>query len=290
MNTNYFVKLTVVAVLVLTAGCQTRRSIDVTSQSLLTVDGLGAAQGAAQHDGFVYLYGDAETGVIREYAFANGDSPRLRFTGRQIALTRDGEDLINHPTGLTWHPQYGTFLGNSVTATKQATIFHLNWPQALADGNLDHAVLNIIDDDLAVQGCRPEFVRRGDLWLLATADYGEVDNAVRYYDPARLAMAERTSEPGVLVARFRCAPWVQQLHWLDEHETLILVQNREPGLLWRLTAVAPWHVSDYRVAMTFDGLDRPDELEGFTRLSRTQCLLITSSQADNVMIGAFEVR
>ena len=77
-----------------------------------------------------------------------------------------------------------------------ARIYRFDWPRMWADGNLDHAVLDDIDDDAAVQGCRPEFVRHDDRWLLATADYGQVRNAVRLYDPALLAGAKSTSERG----------------------------------------------------------------------------------------------
>ncbi len=43
-----------------------------------SISDIGAGQGVALHDGFVYLYGDADTGVIREYAL-----PRERSSPRQ---------------------------------------------------------------------------------------------------------------------------------------------------------------------------------------------------------------
>ena len=42
-----------------------------------------------------------------------------------------------------------------------------------------------IHDDAAVNGCRPEYVTAQGPALLATADYGDVQPAVRLYDPRR---------------------------------------------------------------------------------------------------------
>ena len=262
-----------------------------------TCEGLGACQGAAIHDGFVYLYGDLYEkdrqpgpGVIREYRFPRNEEgiPHLEYSGLEIRLVRNGENLINHPTGLTWNSTHGTFLGNTVTKTKKGTIYHLNWPQMLHDRNLDHAVLNEVEDDLAVQGCRPEFVRQDDRWLLATADYGQVNNAVRFYDPARLATARATSDPAVLVDQFLCAPWVQQLHWVDTSNLLMMVQNQVEGLQWRLTPTYPWQPGtpkDFRAVTPFDEIRDPTELEGFTMIDTEFCILVTSSRSDNVTIA-----
>src|ERR1700733_6523815 len=83
-------------------------TLDVHLQSSQTCEKLGACQGASEHDGFVYLYGDANPGVIRQYTVAAGEVPHLEYTGLEISLTRAGVNLINHPTGLTWNPQFGT--------------------------------------------------------------------------------------------------------------------------------------------------------------------------------------
>ena len=185
-------------------------SLSVAVESVQTCDGLGRCQGASEHDGSLWLYGDAQpNGVIRQYAVDHdaAGEPHVRYTGLQIDLTLHGVNLINHPTGLTWNPEFGCYLGNTITKTKTGTIYHLDWPRMLIDRNLDHAVLGETNDDLAVQGCRPEFVRHGDRWLLATADYGHVRNAVRLYDPERLATALHTSDPGVAVTAFPCGPW-----------------------------------------------------------------------------------
>ncbi len=264
--------------------------LSVVVQAVQTCEGLGRCQGASEHDGFLWLYGDAQpNGVIRQYAVDPGrspaDPPRVRYTGLQIDLTVHGANVINHPTGLTWNPEFGCYLGNTVTATKSGTIYHLDWPRMLIDRNLDHAVLATVADDLAVQGCRPEFVRHGDRWLLATADYGAVRNAVRLYDPQRLAAAARTSEAGVLVRRFPCGPFVQQLHWVDSHGLLVVVQNQVEGRRWRLVPADLWATPDLRAVRPYDALPRPDELEGFSLLDPTHCVLVTSGRADNVTIG-----
>jgi hypothetical protein len=63
----------------------------------LTITGIGAAQGLDVRDGKVYLYGDASTGVVREYDVTAGNA--LTYTGRQVRLTAGGSDLVSHPTG-----------------------------------------------------------------------------------------------------------------------------------------------------------------------------------------------
>jgi hypothetical protein len=133
--------------------------------------GLGAAQGVVVRDGKVYGYGDLVTakprvGVIREY------SMDLVATGRVVWLRTGDETRITHPTGLTWHSRWGTFLGDTVN--KRAVIYRLDWERAWKDGNLDNALLNTIEDDAAIEGCRPCFVEIGGRALLATADYGRV--------------------------------------------------------------------------------------------------------------------
>jgi hypothetical protein len=265
-------------------------------------EGLGACQGASIHDGFVYLYGDlyqnrpvSGPGVIRQYSFAPDEKgiPHLTYTGLEIMLTRHGENLINHPTGLTWNPTFGAYLGNTVTKTKKGTIYHLNWTQMIVDRNLDNAILNVTDDDCAVQGCRPEFVRHGNRWLLATADYGQVKNAVRLYDPQLLAKAKATSEPGVLVQQFPCTPWVQQLHWIDSQGLLIIAQNQIEGRRWRLTPAFPWKPgapSDFRTIAPDDEILYPTELEGFSMIDNTYCVMVQSSSKENVTIGRLTFR
>ena len=260
----------------------------MTLKAFVTAEGIGAGQGVEVRDGFVYLYGDADTGVIREFKVV--DKPRLTLepTGRLIRLTREGKDLVPHPTGLTWHEAYGTFIGDTVAG--KGTIYHIDWQRALANGNLDHAVLNVCIDDAAVNGTRPEFVEVDNRWFIATSDYGNVDNAVRLYDPVRLSKASRTTERGVMVASYPCTPWVQNVHWLEDHGVLALVQNQIVGLRWRVTFVDGWSKQAFADARPVD-FDLPDdELEGMSMIDGDMGVLMTSSSRTNTALFTLESR
>jgi hypothetical protein len=246
----------------------------------VTVGGIGAGQGVEVRDGKVYLYGDATTGIIREYDVTGNDA--LGSTGRQVLLTVDGRDVVPHPTGFTTMSGVGTLLGNTVA--EQGTIFMIDWARALASGTLDGAIQATVADDLAVNGTRPEFVRVGERWLVATADYGAVANEIRIYDPQRLETATRTSEPGVLVYRFRSSPFVQTLHWLDSPGLLVLVQNQRTGQGWRLTVVdlARSIAAGQQVVTQTIDLSPQDELEGFHLVAPGRGLFLTSSSLHNL--------
>jgi outer membrane protein assembly factor BamB len=246
----------------------------------VTVGGIGAGQGVEVRDGKVYLYGDATTGIIREYDVTGNDA--LGSTGRQVLLTVDGRDVVPHPTGFTTMSGVGTLLGNTVA--EQGTIFMIDWARALASGTLDGAIQATVADDLAVNGTRPEFVRVGERWLVATADYGAVANEIRIYDPQRLKTATRTSEPGVLVYRFRSSPFVQTLHWLDSPGLLVLVQNQRTGQGWRLTVVdlARSIAAGQQVVTQTIDLSPQDELEGFHLVAPGRGLFLTSSSLHNL--------
>jgi len=223
-----------------------------------TVEGVGAAQGIFPQDGFVYIFGDSETGVIRQYT-VDVSQAALKYTGVEIRLTVDGEDVAPHPTGLTSHPEFGTFLGNTVGG--KGRILHIDWDLALAAGTLDDCVLNVATDDHAVNGCRPEYAVYGGGTVIATSDYGGEGNRLRLYDPIALAGAARTSEEGVLLGSWACGPFVQSLRWLDELEQIVLVQNQTAGLGYRFTfsAVGP----EVSQAPAIDLSEPTDELEGF---------------------------
>ena len=120
---------------------------------------------------------------------------------------------------------------------------------------------------------------------MATADYGPQGNEVRLYDPARLAKAHKASEPGVLVKKFTCSPWVQNLLWVSSKGTLVLIQNQAQGRRWRFTlldlnlSLAAGH----EVVRQIIDVDKADELEGFTLLGDlSKGLAVTSSRRDNV--------
>jgi hypothetical protein len=245
-----------------------------------TMSGLGFGQGVEVRDGKIYLYGDASTGVIREYNLVGNNS--LSYTGRQVLLTTGGRDLVSHPTGFTVSPGIGTFLGNTVS--QRGTIYLIDWAHALATGTLDGAIKATIADDLAVNGTRPEFVRVGTRWLIATADYGATANEIRIYDPEKLKTATHTSDPGVLVSRFKSSTYVQTLHWLDGPGLLVLVQNLRDGQGWRLTVIdlARSIAAGQQVVMQTITLSPQDELEGFHEIAPGRGLFLTSSSSSNL--------
>jgi hypothetical protein len=261
----------------------------------ITDTGLGAIQGVVVRDGRVYAYGDVfraepRVGVIREY------TEQLQPTGCVVWLRRGGKPLIVHPTGLTWNNRWGTFLGDTVKSAdptkSRGVIYRLDWERAWKDGNLDEAVLNVIEDDAAINGCRPEFVAVDGRTLLATADYGDVRPEIRLYDPAPLLAGGRSSAPGVVVHRVLCGPFNQNLHWDATSGQLTCVQNVIAGRGWRLDvldltrAIADGRAdgSGGRVRrLTFPS---HDELEGYWPLSGRRALLAVARSHDNLFAGA----
>jgi hypothetical protein len=268
----------VVSLLLITLGCAAPLPLTLVRHQ--TLPDVGAAQGVATHNGLIYVYGDADTGILREYRLIHTPALGLVPTGRSVRLTRNGTDLISHPTGLTFHPDFGCYLGDTVRG--QGILYRIDFDRALADGHLDNAILHTVVDDAAVNGTRPEFVRLGDTWLLATSDYGPGPNFVRFYDPARLATAARTSEPGVEVRRVPCGPFVQNLHFVRHTGQLVLVQNQTAGLRWRFTVIRDLAALDYRTATPID-LARPtDELEGALVFTPSLAIYVSAMSRDNV--------
>lgn len=251
-----------------------------------TIEAVGAAQGLEYRDGKVYIIGDADVGVMREYDLVA--DLRLKYTGREIRLTVGGQDKLPHPTGLTFHPQFGTWLGNTVN--RKGNIVLLDWEKLLKQGTLDGAIKHEIADDTAVNGTRPEFVRLGSQWFIATSDYGNQGNQVRLYDPAKMTSAAKTSEAGVLAHKFPCGEWVQSLHWIDDEGWLVLVQNQIEGLKWRLTFVDLKRSVANNRAEVVEMVDfaPDDELEGFHMIGRKRGLLISSSRLRNLAFANFQ--
>jgi hypothetical protein len=247
-------------------------------------------------DGRVYAYGDVfqaepRVGVIREY------TEQFEPTGRVVWLRRGGEPLIVHPTGLTWHDRWGTLLGDTIKSAdptrSRAVIYRLDWERAWKDGDLDEAVLDVVEDDAAINGCRPEFVAVGGRPLLATADYGDVRPEIRLYDPAALLAAGRSSAPGVVVHRVLCGPFNQNLHWDAGSGHLTCVQNVVAGRGWRLDvldltrAVADGRVEGPRVRVHRLTFPPHDELEGYWPLAGRRGLFAVARRRDNLFAGAF---
>ncbi|MPR33026.1 hypothetical protein [Salmonirosea aquatica] len=253
----------------------------------LTVDSLGACQGVSFIDNKVFLYGDREVGVIREYS-VSPDS--LVYSGREYRLTVDGKNVINHPTGIAYQPGQPVFMGNSIRLNPEGTlwkavIYQVDWPGLQNSKTLDGNLLRTIEDDACIQGTRPEYVQYKGKWYVATADYGDKRNEVRLYDPEKLKSATKTSEPGVLYKKFTCGPWVQNLHWLAKDRVLVLIQNQIEGRKWRFTYLdleKSLNEGTAHLLSTHD-LDKADELEGFAMVGKGQTgIAVTSSRKNNV--------
>ena len=257
---------------------------DVEVLATQTVEGVGAAQGITMHNGLVYIYGDGATGVIREYDLIDYPTTELRPTGRYARLTKDGEDWISHPTGLAIHHELGTWMGDTVN--HEGVLYKLDWDRLWEDGTLDDAILHTAIDDVATNGTRPEWVRSGRGWALATADYGAEGNALRLYDPRRLEKAARTSRRGVVIATLPAGEYVQTLEWLDPTDELVLVQNTEEGRGSRLTT-STINGKAIEAAVPVDLPEVPGELEGFVWVAGDTAdsgvgILVNSSATDNV--------
>jgi hypothetical protein len=252
-----------------------------------TIDSLGACQGASYQQGRLFLYGDREVGMIREFK-QQGDS--LVYLNKEYKLTQQGADVINHPTGIAWNGHSPVFIGNSVRLDSagtewKAVIYCVNWKGLLGTGTLDGNLINTIDDDACIQGTRPEYVQYKGKWYVATADYGDKGNEVRLYDAALLQHAQRTSDKGVLVKKFTCTPWVQNLLWIPRQNILLLIQNIKEGRQWRFTYldfIRSVETGMQQVIKVVD-IDRGDELEGFTLLNdASKGIAVTSSRKHNV--------
>ena len=271
-----------------TACAFTGHKVEMLLTREITIDSLGACQGISYQKGKIFLYGDREVGMIREYKML-GDS--LVDQHHEIKLTRNGQDVINHPTGMAVHGQLPVFIGNSIRLNAEGTqwravIYQVNWQGLQKTGTLDGNLLNTIEDDACIQGTRPEYVKYHNQWYVATADYGNKGNEVRLYDPEKLSRCKKTSEPGVLVKKFACTPWVQNLHWLNDKGVLVLIQNQIEGRRWRFTYVDLARSLDSGSMQVISQVDidkRQDELEGFSFLNNsTKGIAVTSSKKNNV--------
>ena len=177
------------------------------------------------------------------------------------------------------------------TVNKTAVIYRLDWRRAWSDGNLDHAVLDVIDDDAAINGCRPTFVAYNGRTLLATADYGDIHPEIRLYDPELLIKARRSSAPGVEVYRVLCGPFNQNL-LLGIGELgprLTCVQNVIEGRGWRLDVIdlakgiAGGRATEPGVRVRTFTFPPHDELEGYWPLDRERSLFATVRRDGNLI-------
>ncbi|WP_200977642.1 hypothetical protein [Echinicola sp. 20G] len=257
-------------------------------KNTMTLDSLGAAQGITFINGECFVYGDREIGMMRKYVFHDS----LTYTGNEYRFTLDKIDLINHPTGIAWNGHGPTFIGNSIRLNPEGTkwkavIYAIDWDGFLESKTLDGNLLTTIEDDACIQGTRPEYVQYQGEWMVATADYGPGKNEVRLYHPENLLNSKKTSEAGVLVGKFNCSPWVQNLHWMADEKILVLIQNQIEGRRWRFTFLdfeASMKLGSEVVIKTID-IDRADELEGFALMGNLkQGVAVSSSRKDNAAI------
>ena len=254
----------------------------------LTIDSLGACQGISYQNGRIFLYGDREVGMIREFKLV-GDS--LTYINKEYKLTTNGQDVINHPTGIAYNGTGPTFMGNSIRLNKEGTkwkavIYCIDWKGLLKTGTLDGNLTNTIDDDACIQGTRPEYVKYNNKWYVATADYGNNGNEVRLYDPEALKKATKTSEKGVLYKKFTCTAWVQNLHWIASKNILVLIQNQKEGRMWRFTYIdlkKSIETGTQQVIKEINIDGKQDELEGFSFLGDAgKGIAVSSSRKNNV--------
>jgi hypothetical protein len=254
----------------------------------ITIDSLGACQGVSYQSGRIFLYGDREVGMIREFKMVN-DS--LVYQHKEVKLTQNDQDVINHPTGIAYNGSGPAFIGNSIRLNAEGTkwravIYCVNWKGLLQSGTLDGNLINTVEDNACIQGTRPEYVKYNNKWYVATADYGDHGNEVRLYDPEKLMKASKTSEEGVVFKKFICTAWVQNLHWIASKGVLVLVQNKVEGRQWRLTYIdlkKSIETGKQVIINQVDTIDRPDELEGFSFIGNEQKgIAVTSSRKNNV--------
>ncbi|WP_443939877.1 hypothetical protein [Pedobacter sp. MW01-1-1] len=254
-----------------------------------TLDSLGACQGLSYQNGKYLLYGDREVGVMREYVLK---SDSLMYQNKEYRFTIKGENVVKHPTGIAFKKGMPTFVGNSVRQNAEGTlwkavIYSIDWSGFLKTKTLDGNLLKTIEDDACIQGSRPEYVKLGKKWYMATADYGNKNNEVRLYDPEKLTKANKTSKKGLLYKKFNCSPWVQNLHFIEDKGILVLIQNQVEGRKWRFTfldlekSIANGKEEVIKVIDT----EKADELEGFTFSNNpNKAIAVSSSRKNNVSL------
>ena len=213
------------------------------------VPDVGAEQGLFARGGFVYVIGDRYDRQPRVGEVVELDRESLAPTGRRLLLADDqGHPVAVHPTGLAWVGEDDCWVGETVKPSltsaqraiaaatgiappARAVLIRIDWPRAIERGTLEGCVRQTVQDDLAINGCRPITVTHGGRDWVATADYGDTRPTLRLYDPAALPDVDRTSALRE-VPRTLIGPHTQSLHFADGRVTCI--QNVTPGRGWRL--------------------------------------------------------
>lgn len=87
--------------------------------------------------------------MIREYKL---DKDSLVYQHKEYLLTKDGSDVINHPTGIAYHGACTVFIGNSIRLSEAGTkwkamIYCVNWQGFAAPvlAGLLHSYFEIAD-------------------------------------------------------------------------------------------------------------------------------------------------
>ena len=240
---------------------------------------VGAGQGIQVNKGVVNVYGDSNTGVVMEL------NHRLVPTGWVGYFVTGGQTVVQHPVGIAYAPGLPTFIGSG-----DGPILVIDWAVFRDAGTLDGAILRTVEETETpdvYKGSRPEYVRLGSEWYVATSDFAlsAVDDVaeLRLMDPLALSHAETTGDPGVIVHRLPVSSYIQSLHWREDIQQLVLVQNlnsRAEG--WKLTFL------DLEVAIeTGSGLSGAvtqtlcfpyeSELEGYAHLADGRDLMVTAT-------------
>ena len=261
-----------------------------------TVPEVGACQGVAIVNNKLYFYGDRydvtpRQGIIKEYTLD------MKPTGRQLWLNQNKTPRLTHPTGIAYLDKNNVFIGNTVK--QKGTIYLIDWELAWQDGNLDRAIKHKVVDDKMINGCRPVLVAVNGRRLIATSDYGNQGNEIRLYDPLALAKEPKTSAAGVLVRKFLCGPFNQNLHWDAETGKIVCVQNVVAGRGWRLQTLSPSLAELMNQPASSEKPDQvvdlsgspslvfstPTELEGYCQLPNGKSLFVTARRQNNVVIA-----
>ncbi len=251
---------------------------------------IGTGQGVQEIDGFVYVYGQAVGGVVLEL------DRSLTPTGWMGRLTRNGEHLIPHPSGIAYKEGYPTFIGGDDD-------FHrIDWRLFREDGNLDRAYLGAVqglhrplsdverDQGKNTASARPEYVELDGTWLVATAgEYFYPHNYLTLMDPAMMAASTSISDPGVIRVRVKTSACVQTLHWHRERHELALVQNQFRTRGWQISFVDLEHAAVQ--GTTADAVTssvviaRSSELEGYIALDDGREVFVAAETDKNVLSG-----
>lgn len=122
--------------------------------------------------------------------------------------------------------------------------------------------------------------------ILGDAETGVIREFTLDRQGPLVARASPTSLDGVLVHTVSSGLFVQSLRWIDEPPELVLVQNREPGLLYRLPFMRLDRTSP--IVVDFDG--PRDESEGYQDLGNGLVLVVSAAPAGSPNATFFRIR